>query len=269
MKKNLVIFTCLFVVLMAQSFAQVKDTPPQVPKVNPNNQSVGDEQLSVDSAIFKSAKLVLQKANLANGGASLDNIKTLRLKGRVHLIKTNEKGLNTNLYYNLTILVDVKRNWIRREIDAGSAYFEISQIKGNSDWVFENKLKRLMTQNEENNLLKVLQTGSLGLRKDRLALLQIYKMDSNDELKAKYFAVKINDVKHLMVFDKNSRLLVDDSNENQQLHKLTFDDFRKVKGIVFPFYERFVIEGEEFREAKYSSIEVNPKLTKKDWDVPK
>ncbi len=210
---------------------------------------------------------LLKQINLANGGKLLDNVKTLRLKGRGHLIELSGDNLTTNLYYNLTVLIDLKKNRIRKEEDAGSNFFEIRQIEGESGWIFNPKQPRSISKTEQNELLKILETGSLGLRKNRLDEMEIYTIGDNKGFK--YLAVKINGVKHLLGFDKKSHLLIDDYFENQEQHEITFDDFRKVKGITFPFYERQIIKEKESRTVKYWSIEVNPKLTEKDWAVPK
>ena len=211
---------------------------------------------------------LLKKINLANGGVSLDKLKTLRLKGRGHLIKLSGDNLNTNLYYNLTILIDLKKNRIRKEEGAGSNFFEIRQVERESGWIFNPKQPRSISKTEQNELLKVLETGSLGLRKNRLAEMEIFTFGENKELNFKYLTVKTNGVKHLLGFDKNLRLLIDDYFINQEQHEITFDDFRKIKGITFPFFERHIIKEKESRTIKYWSIEVNPKLTEKDWAVP-
>jgi hypothetical protein len=218
---------------------------------------------------LKNGVKLLKQVNLAHGGAILNNVKTLRLKGRGHLIRISKNDLTTNLYYNLTVLIDLERNFIRKEEDAGEVHFEIRQTDGKSGWVFNPKQSRSISESEQNALLKILESSPLGFRKNSLSEIKLLKLATHEKLKFKYLVAERNDVKHLFGFDKNSRLLIDDYFENGEQHEITFDDFRKINGIVFPFFERFVIRNVESRTVKYWSIEVNPKLTEKDWSVPK
>lgn len=211
---------------------------------------------------------LLKQVNLAHGGTILNDVRTLRLKGRGHLIGISKKELTTNLYYNLTILIDLKRHLIRKEEDASEVHFEIRQTDEKSGWVFNPKQPRQISKSEQNGLLKILEGSPLGFRKNSLNKIKLLKMAMNEKFKFKYLLVERNEVKHLLGFDKNSRLLIDDYSVNGEQHEITFDDFRKINGIVFPFFERSIIKNVESRTIKYWSVEVNPKLTEKDWAVP-
>lgn len=240
-----------------------QDEPPQIP---PN--AVRMPSGSGKEQPLKNGVKLLKQVNLSHGGAILNDVRTLRLKGRGHLIGISKNELTTNLYYNLTILIDLERNFIRKEEDAGEVHFEIQQTDGKSGLVFNPKQPRQISESEQNELLKILESSPLGFRKKSLNEIRLLKMAMDEKSKFKYLLAERNDINHILGFDKNSRLLIDDYSVNGEQHEITFDDFRKINGIVFPFFEQSIIKNVESRTIKYWSIEVNPKLTEKDWSVP-
>ncbi|NJM52878.1 MAG: hypothetical protein HC846_05490, partial [Blastocatellia bacterium] len=138
--KNITNIVLLIVILLI--FADIipaQDAPP------PTTPSVVRIPSGKEQPLENGVKL-LKKVNLANGGKLLDNVKTLRLKGRGHLIKVSDDKLNTNLYYNLTVIADLKRNRIRKEEDAGDIYYEIRQREGESGWIFNPKEPRSISK---------------------------------------------------------------------------------------------------------------------------
>lgn len=232
--------------------------PPSVRPFNPNDQP------NENGVEF------LKLANLAHGGAALDNLKTLRLTGKVRI---------DNLFYTIKILVDTVSGKVRREtrsVEKGSDYFYVEQIEGKKGWVFRADEKVDDTEDSAKNseLHAILNTGLLGLRRRSLenASVTLFNVDPVSQLKT--VRAQINGQAYEWKFNDRNVLISESFADDRDETRSLFDDFRNVRGVKIPYrvaatLESFSINVTLLMIHDWTTVEVNPTLTAKDWAVPK
>jgi hypothetical protein len=197
---------------------------------------------------------ILAAANTAQGGAKLDNLKTLRLKG-------NGMGLD------ITILVDVANQRIRNEIWSGGKLAAVEQVQGNAGWQWANNQKTPLTAKRIKELKRGFKTGILGLQSNLIKTASIQSAEIKEEGNVKTVIVEIDGEKYGMVFDANDYLVGEVSVSEDGKETTISKDFRKVDGIVFPFSSTATSELETV-VINFTSVEVNPAFVENHWSVP-
>jgi hypothetical protein len=237
---------------------QVKSKPPVVP-INSNRPSLGiseqDKLVALD---------VLRKANLAHGGTALDNLKTLRIKGK--------RRVNDH-FYDIDILVDITSQKVREETRGVNGYFNIRQIDAKGSWSFFAKSISKLDAEEHDELENVLIGGLFALSSESLNQISITYFADDTPSEQKLIGVSIKGKRFTWIFDTKNRLISQSSSNAAIKATKLFDDFRNVGEINMPHqsflgsllvaYSNSVLTVDD-----WTAIEVNPKFADSDWAVP-
>ncbi len=197
---------------------------------------------------------ILQTANIAQGGAKLDNLKTLRVKG-------NGMGLE------ITILVDVENQKICNELRMNGKLVGIEQTEGNSGWQWMNNQKTPLAAKRLAEMNRTFSTGILGLRNNSLKSFAIQSAELKSESNMKTVIVDIEGEKYGMIFDANDYLVGEITVSADGKESTISKDFKKVDGIVFPFSSTTTSDTQTL-VVNFTSVEVNPVFAEKTWEVP-
>lgn len=201
---------------------------------------------------------ILKLANAAHGGAALDNLKTLRLIGRMRV---------DNHFYDYKILVDTARNRVREESRGNADYFYVRQAEETSGWVFAGGAKRPIEDFERRELQKFLFTRLLGLRGDSSKNINLKIVEVNDYEKIKTLRGEINGETYSWGFDGDNLLISESVLYKPETNTTLFDDFRTIENIKFPHRATTAL-GSLLLIVDWTSIEANVALTENDWAVP-
>lgn len=203
---------------------------------------------------------ILQQANRAHGAAALNDLKTVRMTGRMRV---------NNDFYDYKILIDVARNRVREETRGRDAdYFYVSQAENESGWVFAAAEKREMDESERRDLQKVLRTGWLGLRADALKDVRLSIVEVDERKKRATLRGATSGETYSRVFDRENLLIAESLMYQPEENLDLYDDFRKVAGITIPHRKTSLFKS-LLIIVEWSKIEVNPDLTEQDWAVPR
>lgn len=212
----------------------------------------------------------LKRANLAHGGAALDNLKTLRLTGKLRI---------DDSFYTIKILVDTVSGKVRRESRSaikGENYFYVEQIEGKKGWVFRADEKVDDTEDEakDSELHLILNAGLLGLRRSSLEKASVTLFNVDPATQFKMIRVQINGQSYEWKFNDENVLLSESFADDRDRTRTSFDNFRNVKGVTIPYRASATLESFSIRVVllmihDWTTVEVNPALTAKDWAVPK
>ncbi len=234
---------------------------PPIPSIRPFNPN---DQPNENGVKF------LRQANLAHGGAALDNLKTLRMTGKVRI---------DNSFYTTKILIDTVSGKVRREsrsAEKGSDYFYVEQIEGKKGWVFRADEKVNDTEDEakDSELHQMLNTGLLGLRRQSLENVSVTLFNVDPATRLKTVRVQIDGQYYEWKFNDENVLIFESYANERDESRTLFDDFRSVKGVKIPHrasatLESFSINVTLLMIHDWATVEVNPVLTAKDWAVPK
>lgn len=250
----------LFFILSLFSIVVVGQEQPPIPSIrtpHPNDQP------NANGVEF------LKRANLAHGGATLDNLKTLRMTGKVRI---------DNSFYTIKILVDAVSGKVRREsrsAEKGSDYFYVEQIEGKKGWVFraDEKIDDTEDEAKDSELHRILNTGLLGLRRTLLEKISVTLFNVDPITQSKMIRVQINDQSYEWKFDDQNLLLSEFFANERDDTRVFFDDFRTIKNIKIPHRAAAAL-GSSSSDVTllmihdWTTVEVNPVLTAKDWAVP-
>ena len=201
---------------------------------------------------------ILKQANAAHGGIALDNLKTLRLTGRMRV---------NSEFYDYKILIDAALNRVREETRGENDYFYVSQAEGESGWVFAADQKREIEEYERRNLHRILSTGWLGLRSDALENIKLFVVEVDPTRKSATLRGETGGETYSRIFNREN-LLISESLMYQPEENLDlYDDFRSIGVIKIPHRKTSLLKS-LLLIVDWSAIEVNPNLTAKDWAIP-
>ncbi len=236
--------------------------PDEAEKSKTNNNAetpIKKEDTPIESAekredlIIKSSRM-LKLANMAHGGDKLDSLKTIRLTGKA-------------LGFEITILVDATNQKVRNEFRKSGKLMLVEQLDGENSWLWGDNLKSPMTNQKRKELRKSLTTGLFALQSNAIKSEAFQTADPNLKGNLKSLLVLVDGEKYGMIFDEKNRLVAELSNDDGVLQTTYSEDYRNVSGIMIPFKSKVVL-GEKSIEVKYSTIEVNPIFSEKDWSIP-
>lgn len=232
---------------------KAKTVEKSAPEINRKSPTAGDAA--------PSGFEILKRANAAHGGKNLDDLKTIRMTGKM-------SGANGALDFDATISVNVIERKIRYEFRKNGELVNVEQFEGSGGWNWLNGQKTALTEKRINELDKSLSTGVFGLRSDALKTISVESVKIDEEKKLKTLRVKINGEEYGWLFDAENRLTAEASKEDGAEKLELSSDFRNVKGVVVPFSSGLAL-GSLTVELKLSSVEVNPTFSANDWAIPK
>ncbi len=218
----------------------------------------------------------LKEANIANGGIALDNIKTLRLIGK--------KKFADGTVSELKILLDLNLEKARYEIQLLQNYFLVNQLEKEKGWIYSsNKGGKELIEVSPNRiellyqLKEFLDAGIFRLRSETIKKTSVVLFETDRTSKVSKLRVSIDDKLYDLKFDKNKRLIFDQPfkegrNNAEDVEETFYSDFKTVEKITFGFRRnrnfRYPQSANTNIVYDWSSIEVNPKLTDNDWEIP-
>ncbi len=211
---------------------------------------------------------LLKQVNLANGGKLLDNIKTLRLTGKRRI---------DNSFYDVKVLIDTTKEKVRLET-SGQYGTSIEQLEGKKGWVYRaDKIEYF--KNGSSELRMFLDTGIFGFRSNSLKNISLTLFEIDPITTLKTMRVTINGRNYEWVFDTKNRLISEvykDETEDEKYFtwvRTSFDDFKVLNGLTLPHRKISTLRIYPTDLVlldlhEWTTIEINPKLTAKDWAVP-
>jgi hypothetical protein len=212
---------------------------------------------------------LLKQVNLANGGKLLDSVKTLRLIGKRRI---------DNSFYDVKVLIDTTKEKVRQET-SGRYGTSIEQLEGKKGWAYRaDKIEYF--ENGSRELRMFLDTGILGFRSNSLKNISINLFEIDPMTTLKTMRVTINSRNYEWVFDAKNRLISevykDETGDEKYFTQVrtSFEDFNKINGVTLPrrkvsTLRTYPTDLVLLDMNEWTSIEINPKLTEKDWVVPK
>jgi hypothetical protein len=261
--RNISLLSLMLSVFVGFNLAQNDDPPPIPLKYRSQPISKGVE--------------ILNQANLAHGGKALDNLKTLKITEKLRI---------EDSFYEEIRLIDFDRKRVRIEQRYSSKAYRgsdkelfVKQLDVNRGWLISFGEMTEMKNYKPDELNRFLSLGVFGFRKNKLKDIVINKVQIDETIQLKTLFVTVNGEKYMWVFDSDNRLISESNNlffEKNDKKQEFFDDFKAVDGIILPYqsvnaskveYSKFSISNITMREIL--KVEVNPKLTEKDWVVPK
>jgi hypothetical protein len=270
MKNKLIKLVTLmsFVIVFSTLAAAQNDESPPIPPGVRVPQSPNEQPLAKGLEVLK-------QANLAHGGKTLDNLKTLRIKEKLRV---------DDLFYEVRTIVDFNSKKIREESrslfensNQANKYLYIKQFESNKGWIFAANEKREITDYQQKELNRFLSLGVIGLRSVNLKNIVLNSVQIDPATRLKTLRFTVNGEYYVWVFNWKNQLISEsnnasyDKNDKKQEY---FDDFRLIGGIRFPYRSANMFRGEFSSESlmitrQILTVEVNPKLTEKNWSVPK
>lgn len=219
------------------------------------------KQTPVKAAQPANAADVLKAANRVHGGDKLDNLKTLKLTGKL-------TGANGAVDYDVVIIYDFARQKVRNEFALNKKIDMVEQLDGAASFSWIKGQKSPLPDARAAELKQGLLTGIFGLRSDVLKSVEVASITVNQEKNLKTIRVSVGGKEYGWIFDAENRLILEASTEDNQQRLDLSEDFRTVDGILLPFSNVSQL-GALILNLKLSSIEVNPNLTEKDWASPR
>lgn len=218
----------------------------------------------------------LKEANNANGGVALDNLKTLRLIGK--------KKFADGTVSDLKVLVDLNMGKVRYEIQLTQNHFLINQLEKEKGWIYSSNLagKEVIEVSPNRiellyQLKEFLDSGVFKLRSESLKKTSVVLFEIDSASKVSKLRVSILGKLYDLKFDKNKRLIFDQPfregrNNVDDVEEKFYSDFKTIEKITLPLRKtrNFRYPQNALTNVVYdwSLIEVNPKLTDKDWEIP-
>lgn len=207
------------------------------------------------------AASVLKAANAVHGGARLDNLKTLKLTGKL-------TGASGAVNYDVVILYDFVRQRNRNELAQNGKLDTVEQLDGAASFSWTKGRKSPLSEARTAEMKQGFSTGIFGLRGDVLKSVKATSISIDQEKNLKTVKVLIGGKEYGWLFDAENRLIVEASTEDNQQRLDLSEDFRAVSGVLLPFSNASQI-GSLILELNLSAVEVNPNLTEKDWALPR
>ena len=212
---------------------------------------------------------LLKQINLANGGKLLDNVKTLRLTGKRRI---------DNLFYDVKVLIDTTKEKVRQETKSSQYPPSIEQLEGKKLWVYRaDKLEYF--ENSSSELRMFLDNGILGFRSNSLKNISLSLFEIDPLTNLKTMRVTINGRNYEWVFDAQNRLISEvykeetDDEKYFTLVRTSLDNFNKINGMIFPRRKISTLRTYPsdivlLDSLDWTTIEVNPVFSERDWSVP-
>lgn len=225
-----------------------KETPPQTSKVAP-------------VATAPDALSVLKAANRVHGGDKLDNLKTLKLTGKL-------TGANGVINHDVVVIYDFVRQRVRNEFAQNKKIDTVEQLDGAASFSWIKGQKSPLPDARVAELKQGLLTGIFGLRSDVLKSVKVTSITINQEKNLKTIRVSVGGKDYGWLFDAENRLIMEASTEENQQRLDLSEDFRAVNGVLLPFSNMSQF-GALILELNLTLVEVNPNLTEKDWALPR
>ncbi len=197
----------------------------------------------------------LKKANLANGGKYLDEIKTVKL----------ESSLG-NGALQITTLLDLPQQKIRCEYRKQGQLIGIEQSEGNAGWEWSNGKFTTLSADRVKELQSANFSGIFSLREPVLNSASIISSPKASDNQTSII-ISIDGSYTALLFDKENRLTGNSSKINNKSTTRFFSDFRKTKQVPLPYTVKEMRDNKTFTY-QYSSIELNPSLSANDWMKP-
>ena len=207
------------------------------------------------------AMSVLKAANRVHGGAKLDNLKSLRLTGKL-------TGADGAINHDFVVIYDFVRQKVRNEFAQNKKIDTVEQLDGTASFSWIKGQKTPLPDHRAAEMKQGLLTGIFGLRSDVLKSVKVTSITVNEEKNLKTIRVTIGGKEYGWLFDHENRLIMEASTENNQQRLDLSEDFRTIDGILLPFSNVSQL-GALILELNLTSAEVNPNLTEKDWAIPR
>lgn len=193
---------------------------------------------------------ILKKANLAHGGAKLDQLKTARLKAKMGDLQ-------------ITMLLDFNKGFIRTEYNRNNQLIAVEQSENQNGWQWVNGKTSSISAARNQELQETFHSGMLALRSGEIKNRAIKSAETNEQgIKTVYFNKGAADC--ALIFDTEYRLVGEVTVLNGKQQSAISSDFRTVGGILVPFLVKDNRDGKE-TAVVYSSVDVNIALEPSDW----
>lgn len=214
-----------------------------------NNRPSGNTPATVDNA---DGKTILLKANAAHGGASLDNIKTVRVSGTI-------QGIQVTTY------IDVAANRLRVEARQGQKLVLVDQLEGQSGWHWQSGQLGALSAVRIAEMRATFNSGILGLRKSVINRMEITQTQN---VKGNYsILTKLDGNAYGFVINGENRLIGEGSQAGQTMSTSALSDYRQVSGVWIPFQE-LQSNGRQKINIQYTDFQINQPIDEAVWNKP-
>lgn len=217
-------------------------------KATPANTNSNPETL-------RNATAFLQKANLANGGKSLDDIKTVKL------ISSLGNGA-----MQITTLLNLPQQKIRCEYRKQGQLIGIEQTEGSSGWEWSNGKFTLLSAARVRELQLANLFGVFSLQQTVLAKTTVLSSPTTKNLQTQLIVSRDGNNMAWM-FDKNNRMTGNSATKDNYTVIHLYSDFRTTGQVIIPYSVKEIRDNKTFTYT-FSSILLNPLLTATDWAKP-
>ena len=208
------------------------------------------------AADLKTGQAFLKKANLANGGKDLDEVRSARLKYSMG-----------NGAIQITTLLDLTQSAIRMEYRKNGQLLGIEQTDANAGWEFSKGKSVALSSQRIREMQDAFFHGVFNLQSAALEKVKLLNAPQVSNGETTLVVSAADGTVMGWMFDKDNRLAGKGSKINGKPVTHFFSDFRTIKNIVLPFSVKELRDNKTFTYA-FTSFEINPTLNSDDWSKP-
>lgn len=201
------------------------------------------------------ADALLQRAHRAHGGDRLDELETLKMEGRLNNIP-------------VVIFVDVASRRLRYEAYNNGKLLAVEQLDGNAGWQWGNGAQKNLAAARVQEMQEAFYTGFMGLRSDALNNLQPGTATADEKTGLVRLTVRMKGKTYVWIFDKESRLGGEVSEQTGGTTTTLSTDYRSVDGVWIPFKSTTRTK-EQSTQLTLTSVEINEALPATVWSKPR
>ncbi|MBO9634840.1 MAG: hypothetical protein J7578_17145 [Chitinophagaceae bacterium] len=210
---------------------------------------------STSPELLRTGTAFLKKANLANGGRSLDDIKTVKL--------ISSLGNGT---MQITTLLDLPKQKIRCEYRKQGQLIGIEQTEGNTGWEWTNGKLSQLPAGRVRELQFANLFGVFGLQQTALGKTSVLSSPATKDQQTQLL-VTVDGNNMAWAFDKENRLTGHSGKTANSTITHLFSDFQKIGQVVLPYTVTEMRDNKTFTY-RFSSIVLDPSYTVTDWAKP-
>lgn len=227
-----------------------KSATPKTIEKNTELSGLGDK-----SSTSTTGMDILKKANGANGGAALDQLKTLKLESTANNIQLSQ-------------LIDLGKKRIRIEQRKANQLISVEQVENSKGWQWKDGKTKPLSEARIKELEQTFASNVLILRNSELQKIKVNNYTIDVSSGAKTVTININDTENVLILDKDNRLVAQLATLGSIQTGIQFQDFKKISGIILPStYKVQNSSGLEY-SIKFSAMLVNPIFSESEWAKP-
>lgn len=227
-----------------------KSATPKTIEKNTKPSGLGDK-----SSTSTTGMDILKKANLANGGAALDQLKTLKLETTVNNVQ-------------VTQFIELTKKRVRVEQRKANQLISVEQLENSVGWQWNGAKTKPLSEARIKELQQTFTSSVLILRNSELKNIRVNNYEIDEASGAKTVSVSTGNNENVLILDKDNKLIAQIVTVNGTQTGTSFQDFAKISGIILPStYKVQNSSGLEY-SIKFSAMLVNPIFSESEWAKP-